>query len=109
MANWALFPPVAFLIVLGSLLIFSRSLTLLAYRGKVSEEARKAYACGEDVTGQRTRVDYSQFFPFAFFFTILHVIALMVTTIPTETIESFFIALLYLAGAATGLVVLFRR
>ena len=29
--------------------------------------------------------DYGQFFPFAFFFTILHVVALMVATVPAGT------------------------
>jgi NADH-quinone oxidoreductase subunit A len=109
MAKWALIPPVAFLVIFTSTLILSGVLSLLSFKGKKSEGTGKAYACGEEDLGHRPRVDYSQFFPFAFFFTILHVTALMVATIPAETIDSFFIAVLYMVGALTGLVVLFRR
>jgi len=42
----------------------------------------KAYACGEDIPQTMVQPDYGQFFPFAFFFTILHVVALTVTTLP---------------------------
>ena len=44
-----------------------------------------------------------------YFFTILHVVALMVTTVPVGTIHSACIAVLYLVGAVTGLIILFRR
>lgn len=111
MEHWLFFPPVTFLIILLVVLLFSALLSRIAYRGKAEQdqEARKAYACGEDISEHRVQVDYGQFFPFAFFFTILHVLALMVATVPIETLGSFFIALIYIVGAITGLVVLFRR
>ena len=110
MENWILFPPVAFVITLGAMLLFSVLLSRLSCRPKgKNEESRKAYACGEDISEHRVQVDYGQFFPFAFFFTILHVLALMVATVPAETLDSFFIAVLYIIGGITGLVVLFRR
>lgn len=69
----------------------------------------KSYACGEDISDSRIQPDYSQFFPFAFFFTILHVMALIVTTAPVETTRIFSIAVIYIIGACTGLYILFRR
>lgn len=111
MSQWIFFPPIAFLLIFGSCILFSYLLSRLSFRTKAEdrEESRKAYACGEDISEHRVQVDYGQFFPFAFFFTILHVLALMVATVPAETTRTFFIAVLYLVGAVTGLLILFRR
>lgn len=111
MAEWVFYPPVAFLIILGVNIGMMGLLSRLAIkpRGGLYQASRKAYACGEDISEHKVQVNYSEFFPFAFFFTILHVITLMVATIPIETLHSFFIALLYIAGAVTGLLILFRR
>jgi len=110
MNNILLSPPIAFVIVLGlSLCIVALGSKIACKRKDFEAGARKAYACGEDVKEHRVRFDYEQFFPFAFYFTILHVVALMVATIPTETVESFTIAVIYIIGAMAGLVVLFRR
>jgi NADH-quinone oxidoreductase subunit A len=111
MSEWLFFPPIAFLLVLALCLLLSALLSRLSFKSKGldKEESRKAYACGEDISEHRVQVDYGQFFPFAFFFTILHVLALMVATVPAETIDSFFIAVVYILGAITGLLVLFRR
>jgi NADH-quinone oxidoreductase subunit A len=53
--------------------------------------------------------DYTQFFPFAFFFTMIHVVAMMVATVPTGSWAAIVIAALYLIGTAIGLLILFRR
>ena len=57
----------------------------------------------------RVQVDYGQFFPFAFFFTILHVVTLVVATSPARTLQSVGIAIIYVLGALLGLFILFRR
>lgn len=103
-------PPVAFLVVLGAILGMAWSLSKIAFRrSSHSAEQDKSYACGEDVPTHLMQPDYTQFFPFAFFFTVLHVVALMITTIPVTTMGSYAIAVIYLAGAIVGLVILFRR
>ena len=85
-------------------------LSRISYKAKKEDEAStKAYACGEDMPTSMIQPDYSAFFPFAFLFTILHVVALIVTTAPIETAGSFTIALIYVAGAVTALFILFRR
>lgn len=110
MENIALTPPVVFLEVLIAMTLFSKALSLLAYKVKNSPSgACKSYACGENVPMHLMQPDYSQFFPFAFFFTVLHVVTLMIATVPVDTIRSFAMALIYIGGAATGLVILFRR
>ena len=92
--HFLFYPPVAFLLILGVSVLFSRLLSALSFKGKEhNDEQGKAYACGEDISEHRVQVDYGQFFPFAFFFTILHVLALIVATMPIATIDSFFIAI----------------
>jgi len=103
-------PPIAFLIMLAAVLIFAEALSRLSFRPKErAQDAGKSYACGEEMSTNMMQPDYTQFFPFAFFFTILHVVTLMLATVPVETIESFFIAIIYLAGVIVAMLILFRR
>lgn len=110
MYNIILTPPIAFLIILIVSILLSGLLSKLSYKNKLIEEyERKPYACGEEAPAETGQPDYSQFFPFAFFFTILHVVALVVTTVPVENLANFFIAVIYVLGAITGLFILFRK
>ena len=104
-------PPVAFVIMLVAALLFSGAISRLGFKpkGPDSNGTGKSYACGEDVSTHLMQPDYTQFFPFAFFFTILHVVTLMIATVPVETVESFSIAVLYIMGAVVTLLILFRR
>ena len=110
MADILLTPPVAFVIVLISMLLFSRLLSTISCRPATHGEGEeKSYACGEDVSTNMMQPDYSQFFPFAFFFTLLHVFTLIIATVPALTLGSLAIAVIYILAAVTGLVILFRR
>lgn len=103
-------PPVAFLIVLAMTALLAGVFSKLSFKvARPPKDMDKAYACGEEVTQNRVQPDYSQFFPFAFFFTILHVVAMIIATVPIQTIQSFTIAVIYIAGAAVGLFILFRE
>ena len=103
-------PPVAFVVVLIAMMLFARLLSTISAKPKTHGEGEgKSYACGEDVPTNMMQPDYSQFFPFAFFFTILHVVALVIATVPTETIETFVMAALYVGGAVIGLMILLRK
>ncbi|MDD4954204.1 MAG: hypothetical protein PHG40_04785 [Candidatus Omnitrophica bacterium] len=104
-------PPVVFTAILFALIIFSWFASRYAFRAKGASAsgAKKAYACGEDFKDHLIQPDYSQFFPFAFFFTILHVVALVVATVPTESIGTLAMALVYIVGAITGLIILLRN
>jgi len=108
--NYLLSPPIAFLIIFAAAVGFSALLSRLAFRGGVDTPWKyKPYACGEDIASHMIQPDYAQFLPFAFFFTILHVVALIVTTVPVETQRTLVIAIAYLVGAVVGLTVLYRR
>lgn len=111
MEPWILLPPAAFLIILALAWLQYKSMAVFS-AGEVWPDAagkQKPYACGEAEYDARVRPDYSRFFPFAFFFTIMHVVALMVATVPAGSISSSIFAVGYLVAAAIGLFVLFRR
>ncbi|MHB9155991.1 MAG: hypothetical protein ACYC5N_09955 [Endomicrobiales bacterium] len=110
MSNWLLVPPIAFMIILGASLLMSLVSSRLAFRaGTQAPGKRKAYACGEDVPCAQLQPEYSQFFPFAFFFTIMHVAALIIATVPQGPAKASGIAFLYLAAALSALFILFRK
>lgn len=110
MESIILSPPLAFAIlfaVLG-LLAWLTARLLAARPAAVKAGTLKAYACGEDVADHRARPEYSQFFPFAFFFTIMHVIALVVATVPAENFAVLGMALLFVTASTVGLLILYR-
>ncbi len=100
-------PPVAFIIFLavGGWINFSGS--WLAEKGKKSAGKKTQYACGEDVPAQRVQPDYNEFFPFALFFSIIHVTALIMATLPSGNVA--LMGVLYLAGVAISLYTLISR
>ena len=69
----------------------------------------RPYACGEDISDRFMLPDYGQFFPFAFFFTILHVVAMITATVPAEVTSAVVMVALYIIGARVGLTVLYRK
>ena len=105
-----LIPPIAFGIVLLAVLGLSAAMSRLAFRAKSQSDATtEPYACGEDIPTHMIQPNYGQFLPFAFFFTILHVVALTIATVPVEAKGTLFFAGLYILGAIVGLSVLYRR
>ncbi len=110
MDKFILTPPVAFIIILVATMLLSGLLAKLSFKARSGENASTtSYSCGEEGLTPFIQPDYAQFFPFAFFFTILHVTALIITTVPMETLGSLSIAVIYLAGAMTALFILFRK
>ena len=103
-------PPVVFIAILLATIFFAYVLSKLAPKPKnVPAGLTKEYSCGEDIKTHMIQPDYSQFFPFAFYFTILHVVALMIATVPMATMQTFMIAVVYILGAIIGLFVLYKR
>jgi NADH:ubiquinone oxidoreductase subunit 3 (subunit A) len=105
--NFLLFPPVAFalfLLIAAMLYAFG---SLLAEKGNDNQGKRHQYACGEDVPAAKVQPDYSFFFPFAIFFTILHVTALIMATLPVGNIA--LMGILYLIGISISLYTLVVR
>jgi len=106
-----LLPPIAFLIIFVFIWLQYASLKALSSGEKWPEEKGKteSYACGHDVKDSRVNPNYSQFFPFAFFFTIMHVVALVVATYPRGDIGAIGMGIGYLVSASVSLFILFKR
>ncbi|MCX5785168.1 MAG: NADH-quinone oxidoreductase subunit A [Elusimicrobia bacterium] len=108
--NILLSPPVAFIITLLFIMFVAELLTPLAPAPKTAPGSgkNKPYGCGEEVSEQRVSPDYQGFFPFAIFFTLLHVAALMIATWSFNPISAG-IALVvgYLVAIAVILAILF--
>jgi NADH:ubiquinone oxidoreductase subunit 3 (subunit A) len=109
MKNILLYPPLAFIVILVFSALLSILSSKLAFKGSEREGKCKPYACGEDVQKHRLQPDYSHFFPFAFFFTIMHVVALILTTAPSGDIKISGNCILFLLVALSGLFILFRK
>ena len=106
MAKLLLSPPVAFAILLIVFLVLNYLVKFMAPKGTESAGKGEAYAGGEPVKSHRAQPDYRQFFPFAFFFTIMHVVVLIVATVPKEMSVLSFV---YLFAALLALLILFRK
>ena len=103
-------PGVAFLVILLASVLLAYLFGRLSYRcGKHTLGETSAYACGEDTYNNKAQPDYSNFFSFAFFFTLAHVATLIITTVSVESLRTFVIAAIYIAAGAVGLYMLFRR
>jgi NADH-quinone oxidoreductase subunit A len=100
-------PPVAFFLILAvSILLY-----LLGKRmaPKLTRSGGKltSYACGEDMPGAKIQFGYRLFFFVALFFTIMHVAALVIATVPAGKIALF--AVLYLAVVFLSILALITR
>jgi NADH-quinone oxidoreductase subunit A len=104
-----LLPPLVFLILLIVSYLVSLSFTKMAFKGHAAAGKLEQYACGEDIPAQHVKPDYSQFFPFAIFFTIMHVVALILTTLPKNIPSGYMLAGVFICSALVGLLILFRR
>ena len=102
-------PPIAFLILLAAAALELWSLRALTVKGIETFGKRKPYACGEDIQHHRLQPDYSQFFSLAFFFTIMHVVAMVITTVPVGSLSASLLAVAFTLSAAVGLAALFRK
>ncbi|MGA2546126.1 MAG: hypothetical protein ABSF43_06245 [Rectinemataceae bacterium] len=109
MPNLLLLPPIAFSLVVLVVMAQSFLMKKTSLKGKLGPGATKAYSCGEDMEKNVFRPEYGQFFSFAFFFSIMHVVALVVATMPSGLPGSYFISSLYIIGALIGLIALLRR
>ncbi|HWR23174.1 MAG TPA: NADH-quinone oxidoreductase subunit A [Feifaniaceae bacterium] len=106
MQDILLSPPVVFLIFIGLSAGLSALFGRIAARGRDSKKKLDPYSCGETVPENQGQPEYSQFFHFAFFFTIMHVTVLMIAT---DVKNISVAAILFLALTALSLLMLFRR
>jgi NADH:ubiquinone oxidoreductase subunit 3 (subunit A) len=103
MSQLILATPIAFIIFLIIAYLIYKVGGTLGVKKKVEGRKLDTYACGEDIPTKKMQHAY-QFFRIAFFFTILHVAALIIVTVPSGTMA--LLGILYLLVAITALVIL---
>jgi NADH:ubiquinone oxidoreductase subunit 3 (subunit A) len=79
-------PPIAFIIALGVGLLLYWLGRAMAPRRNMTPAKGAPYACGEDAPMPKAQISYKLFFSLAVFFMVMHVAALVVTTLPTGPI-----------------------
>jgi NADH:ubiquinone oxidoreductase subunit 3 (subunit A) len=110
MDNLLYTPPIAFAVLLVFFWLFSLVLSRLAFpKAHKAEGTTKSYACGEDIDDHSAQPDYSQFFIFAFYFTLAHVATMMLTTIPVESLHTLVLGLVYVMGIVAGFCIVLRK
>ena len=107
-----LFPPVAFAVSLLFVMGLAALLSPLAAKpARVPGSAKhQPYGCGEEVPEDNAKAipDYQGIFPFAIFFTLLHVAGLMLATWSFNPISAGIeLAAGYIAAVAVILAILF--
>ena len=109
MTTLLLLPLIAFVLILLVVAGASAAASLLAPKATAQAAGKdKAYACGEDYPIHQGQPEYSEFFPFAIFFTLMHVVALIAATVPGGSLQIALLAVLYLLAAIIGLGILYR-
>lgn len=101
-------PAAVFLIslLLGGMALFVGRIN--AARSEESEGKHKHYSCGEDLEVPSMKLSYHAFFRLALLFGILHIVALVITTIPTEFGHKA-LPLFYLLSAGICMSILLER
>jgi NADH:ubiquinone oxidoreductase subunit 3 (subunit A) len=77
----------------------------ISARSQETPGKHEPYACGEDLTPSKAKLSYHAFFRLALMFGILHVSALVLSTLPMES-ESPRIPLIYIVAVGVSVFVL---
>lgn len=107
-----LYPPVIFLISFLAIWLFSRMTAGFAPKPAGGEKGKyEPYACGEEYTEEKIEPDYASFFPFAIFFTVLHVAGLTIATLASADIGVVLIgfAVIYVLSILVVLGILYSK
>lgn len=99
-------PPLAFLGFLLLAAILGWSGRRMAPKEPSSDASRTSYAGGENIPGKKSFPGYHLFFPIALFFTVLHVLALLLGLLPAG---SSGLGLVYAGLIVFGLITLVLR
>lgn len=99
-------PPIIFAVFLGIFALAMAAAASCAPKKRNSGRALDPYACGHRDVENYVNPNYSQFFRFAIVFTVMHVIALVITTAPLDAMA---LPLAYVAAGVLTLVIIFRK
>ncbi len=110
MENYSLWfsPPILFAIFisLGGLMLGVGK--LISAKGKENPAKFIHYSCGEDLETPHLELNYHAFFRLALLFGILHIVVLVISTIPAK-MDMKILSVIYIVGAAVSILILLER
>jgi hypothetical protein len=106
MESYIFAPPIVFSFFFIIFFAGSRILSKYSRRGTRGEFETDSYACGQRNVEHYVNPDYSEFFPFAFFFTIMHVMVLVIATAPYDAL---ILPAVYILSGILAMAIIFRR
>ena len=83
--NILLSPPVAALLVFAAVYLIDAWLSRYSHPAANASHERDAYACGQIGVKNYVSPDYSEFYPYAALFPLVHALVLLVATAPDGT------------------------
>ncbi|MGC8867283.1 MAG: NADH-quinone oxidoreductase subunit A [Elusimicrobiales bacterium] len=101
------YPPITFVISLIVVLGVGSILKVFELKTSPNPQKSKTYACGEDFPAEKIMPSYEEFYPYAIFFTILHVVALMLMTLSFSDSITFIVPAIYSIIIAVILAIIF--
>ncbi len=109
MKSLILLPPIAFGIYLLVIWLIFKLTSVMSPGTTCTGAKAKPYACGEEFPSAKVEPDYSRFFPFAIFFTLIHVAGLMIATLAlTRYSTGHILGVIYLLGVGLALSILLK-
>lgn len=99
-------PPVVFSLFFVIFILVSRWLTKYEKKAKSGEHAHDSYACGQRDFENYVNPDYTQFFQYAYVFTIVHILILVVATAPSD---AQLLPAAYIITGVLAILIMFRR
>jgi len=101
-------PPILFAIFisLGGLMLGVGK--LISAKGTENPAKFIHYSCGEDLDTPHLELNYHAFFRLALLFGILHIVTLVISTIPVEA-DIKILSITYILGAAVSMLILLER
>jgi len=110
MDNYSLWfsPPILFaiFIFLGALMLGVGK--LISAKGTENPAKYIHYSCGEDLETPHLELNYHAFFRLALLFGILHIVALVISTIPAKS-DTRILSVTYVFGAVVSILILLER
>ncbi len=98
--------PVVFLIFTALIALVMRLVGRSASRQPGGEHEREPYACGQRNVKHYVSPDFTKVFAYAFVFTIMHVLVMVIATAPADSV---LMPIAYITAGALVMFLIFKR
>ena len=99
-------PPIIFILFLLFYGLSSKWFSKYSNTSISGQHTYESYACGQRDVENYVNPDYSQYYPYAFAFTIVHILILVVATAPSD---ARLLPIIYIISGILAILIAFRR